>query len=60
MPTSKFIQIFTGAGAMICALDDNGKVWIFNHNKQIWDGLPEARNEMGSTKPSTIAMIKKD
>lgn len=58
MGPSKFIQVIVGQGAMICALDGDGRVWIFNHNKQHWDRLPDTRNENGSTKQSNITTLK--
>lgn len=58
MGPTKFIQIVLGHGAMICALDEEGRVWIFNHNTQVWDKLPEKRNDNGSTKQSPLATLK--
>lgn len=58
MGPSKFISIQVGQGAMICALDNDGRVWIYNHNKQEWDRLPDKRNENGSTKQSPLTTLK--
>jgi hypothetical protein len=54
---SRFIQVQVGAGALICALDQYGNVFVFNHNTQTWDKLPETRNENGSTKQSPLRSL---